>query len=83
MCSTMKIFFRFLILFFVLSGCKQIKDSTYEPIGEKNMAYKWGEIAMTATANDTEKFSPRPTVTSRFLVSSGLLCSMHGQDMTL
>jgi hypothetical protein len=31
------------------------------------MAYKWGEISMTATADDTEKFSPRPTVTSRFL----------------
>ena len=34
---------------------------------ENNIAYKWGEVAMIATANDTEKFKPRPTVTSRFL----------------
>ena len=38
-----------------------------EPMGKDNLAYKWGEIAMTCTANDTEKFKPRPTVTSRFL----------------
>ena len=67
MCSTMKRFFRFLVLFFVLCGCKQIKNSTYEPSGVQNLCYKWGEIAMTATANNTEQFSPRPTVTSRFL----------------
>ena len=67
MCSTMKRFFRFLVLFFVLCGCKQIKKSTYKPSGEQNLCYKWGEIAMTATANNTEQFSPRPTVTSRFL----------------
>ena len=63
----MKRFFRFLVLFFVLWGCNQIKKSTYEPSGEQNLCYKWGEIAMTATANNTEQFSPRPTVTSRFL----------------
>ncbi|HEX5172138.1 MAG TPA: haloperoxidase, partial [Cyclobacteriaceae bacterium] len=38
-----------------------------EPVGKDNLAYKWGEIAMDATANDTEWFKPRPTVTSRFL----------------
>jgi PAP2 superfamily len=38
-----------------------------EPKGENNMAYKWGKIALEATANDTEKFRPRPTVTSRYL----------------
>lgn len=32
-----------------------------------NRAYQWGEVAMTCTANDTELFRPRPTVTSRFL----------------
>lgn len=37
------------------------------PTGTDNLAYKWGQIALTATANDTEKFKPRPTVTSRFL----------------
>ena len=39
----------------------------FEPRGENNLAYKWGEIAMSCTANDTEKFRPRPTVTSRYL----------------
>jgi len=34
---------------------------------KNNVAYQWGEVAMIATANDTEKFKPRPTVTSRFL----------------
>lgn len=36
-------------------------------MGQNNLAYKWGEISMIATANDTEWFKPRPTVTSRFL----------------
>lgn len=35
--------------------------------GADNIAYKWGEMALTATANDTERFKPRPTVTSRYL----------------
>lgn len=38
-----------------------------EPRGKNNLAYKWGDIAMFCTANDTEKFKPRPTVTSRYL----------------
>jgi hypothetical protein len=38
-----------------------------EPAGENNMAYKWGKISLECTANDTEKFRPRPTVTSRML----------------
>ena len=38
-----------------------------EPIGTENLAYKWSEIAITAQANDTEKFNPRPTITSRYL----------------
>lgn len=41
--------------------------SAEEPVGKNNMAYKWGEISMAATANDTEWFKPRPTVTSRYL----------------
>ncbi|MGA0283811.1 MAG: vanadium-dependent haloperoxidase [Saprospiraceae bacterium] len=40
---------------------------TEEPIGADNMAYKWAQLALTATANDTEKFKPRPTITSRYL----------------
>ena len=38
-----------------------------EPMGTENIAYKWGAMALEATALDTERFSPRPTVTSRFL----------------
>tara|TARA_R110002020_G_scaffold387546_1_gene598305 strand:+ start:109137 stop:110636 length:1500 start_codon:yes stop_codon:yes gene_type:complete len=38
-----------------------------QPVGKDNIAYKWGAMALTATANDTEKFKPRPTVTSRYL----------------
>ena len=49
---------------FSLSGRSQ---GSAEPKGKNNLAYQWGEIAMTCTANDTEKFKPRPTVTSRFL----------------
>src|SRR5690242_11109731 len=38
-----------------------------QPRGKNNLAYKWGDIAMNCTADDTEKFKPRPTVTSRYL----------------
>ncbi len=38
-----------------------------EPRGADNVAFKWGKMALTATANDTERFKPRPTVTSRYL----------------
>ncbi|MFD0799696.1 vanadium-dependent haloperoxidase [Maribacter chungangensis] len=38
-----------------------------QPKGVENMAYKWGQMALTATANDTERFQPRPTITSRYL----------------
>lgn len=31
------------------------------------MVYEWGRLALEATANDTERFRPRPTVTSRML----------------
>ena len=47
------------------SACKNKINE--EPRGADNMAYKWGKIALEATANDTEKFRPRPTVTSRIL----------------
>jgi PAP2 superfamily len=35
--------------------------------GANNVAYKWGAIALDCTGNDTERFKPRPTVTSRYL----------------
>jgi len=38
-----------------------------EPKGVDNVAYKWGEMALTATAYDTDRFKPRPTITSRYL----------------
>lgn len=41
--------------------------TTKEPRGENNLAYQWGKIALTATANDTDRFNPRPTISSRFL----------------
>ncbi|MEZ4884682.1 MAG: vanadium-dependent haloperoxidase [Chitinophagales bacterium] len=72
-----KLIFIALLGIFLLNGCKdanhQKSDSAKsgiteeEPRGTDNIAYKWGEIALTATANDTEKFKPRPTITSRYL----------------
>lgn len=66
---------KFLILFIatILISCGQSKDQSInqstvvEPIGVDNVAYKWGYMGLTAQANDTEKFKPRPTVTSRYL----------------
>jgi len=54
-------------------GCKDNQNKQQssveitEPKGVENIAYKWGQMALTATANDTEKFKPRPTITSRYL----------------
>ncbi len=45
---------------------KTLVEST-EPKGVDNIAYKWGQMALTATANDTRRFNPRPTITSRYL----------------
>lgn len=42
-------------------------ETAIEPKGADNIAYQWSEMAITATANDTEMFKPRPTITSRFL----------------
>jgi len=61
------------IITLVLFGCKNDKDKEQhsievtEPKGIENVAYKWGKMALTATANDTERFQPRPTITSRYL----------------
>ncbi len=38
-----------------------------QPTGEDNIAHQWATVMIDATANDTERFKPRPTVTSRFL----------------
>jgi len=55
-----------------LASCDEINKSgvdqnDIEPKGQNNLAYKWGELAIKATAYDTERFKPRPTVTSRYL----------------
>ncbi len=63
-------FFRvFTILFSLIffPFCQTPDTGHDEPLGADNLAYRWGKVAMEATANDTEKFFPRPTVTSRYL----------------
>lgn len=56
----------YLLIVFLTLGCNTEKFIE-APKGENNLAYKWGKIALEATANNTELFRPRPTVTSRFL----------------
>lgn len=68
----MKKIYLFTIIAIIALGCKQNSykgeaQELAEPKGVNNLAYKWGQIALTATANDTEKFKPRPTITSRYL----------------
>lgn len=52
-------------------GCREQPKITSaaenEPRGIENVAYRWGQMALNATANDTERFRPRPTITSRYL----------------
>ena len=52
-------------------SCKDASKNTTtnmpEPTGVDNVAYMWGEMALEATALDTERFTPRPTITSRYL----------------
>ncbi|MFP2994372.1 vanadium-dependent haloperoxidase [Spongiivirga sp. MCCC 1A20706] len=61
------------IIVLAFFGCKNNQSKSRalteiaEPKGVENIAYKWGEMALTATANDTERFQPRPTITSRYL----------------
>jgi len=68
-CAGMKkvgAFITFLICIFSCSdaGDKPVKEQSQY---SSNVAYQWGKIALEATANDTERFRPRPTVTSRML----------------
>lgn len=62
----------YLPLFFILLlfSCKSGTEgdtTALPPKGTENLAYRWGHMALVATANDTEKFNPRPTITSRYL----------------
>ena len=64
-----------LLLCLAVLSCKKENTTTApsettqanEPLGENNIAYKWGQMALQGTANDTERFAPRPTITSRYL----------------
>jgi len=54
-------------LLFSCQSNSNLSGSTSEPTGKDNVAYQWGELALEATALDTERFNPRPTITSRYL----------------
>lgn len=61
------------IITLIFFGCKKNQNKLQSSIeiteskGVDNVAYKWGKMALIATANDTERFQPRPTITSRYL----------------
>ncbi|HTL10264.1 MAG TPA: vanadium-dependent haloperoxidase [Chitinophagaceae bacterium] len=58
----------FLLLTIACLDCfSSVAQTKAPPVGEKNVAYYWGQVALQCTGNDTERFRPRPTVTSRFL----------------
>jgi hypothetical protein len=44
-----------------------VQCSIIQPKGADNIVYKWGKISLDATADNTDLFRPRPTVTSRML----------------
>ena len=46
---------------------EQDKTAMNNKTGADNLAYKWGHMAIQATAWDTDRFKPRPTITSRYL----------------
>lgn len=56
-----------LVVFFLCACGSNRQPGQQQPLGVNNLAYKWGKVALEATANDTEWFKPRPTITSRFL----------------
>lgn len=57
-----------LMVFILISACRPKPTQTDDQaLGSDNIAYKWGEMALLATAMDTERFKPRPTITSRYL----------------
>ena len=57
----------FFLLFFLSCNVSKKDTPATQPMGADNLAYKWGKISLELTANDTERFRPRPTVTSRIL----------------
>src|SRR5262245_45556161 len=63
----MKVLIVFIFVFFSLCGCKTENKIALQPTGPDNIVYKWGKISLDATADNTDLFRPRPTVTSRML----------------
>ena len=66
--------FLLILLSVTLFSCKESKDkelaleqNTMQPMGIENRAYQWSEMVITATALDTDRFKPRPTITSRYI----------------
>jgi hypothetical protein len=61
----------FLAAALLILSCTRVPENSpavdVQPVGDQNLAYKWGKISLECTANDTENFRPRPTVTSRIL----------------
>lgn len=69
----------FLLLSMILSCESDMEDSDKnmaegmsasmadEARGSDNIVYKWAAKALDATAWDTDRFAPRPTITSRYL----------------
>jgi len=57
----------FLILISFQCNTKRPDTLTLPKRGPDNMAFIWGKISLEFTASDTERFRPRPTVTSRIL----------------
>ncbi len=55
-----------LLIFLLAFACGEPSEIP-EKTGAENIAYQWGQISLEATANDTDWFRPRPTVTSRIL----------------
>jgi hypothetical protein len=71
----LKVFFSFCLVLLGCAGCKNnngykkagFLGAEKELFGAENIAYQWGKLALKATANNTEQFRPRPTITSRYL----------------
>lgn len=75
----MALFRLLLIPVFILgicSGCKpNLKQQAFpdgpkgvrDAMARQSIVYRWAEKALEATSRDTERFKPRPTVTSRYL----------------
>jgi hypothetical protein len=61
-CAGMKNVGAFIIFLIAIFSCS---DAGEEPAMEQDpssasVAYQWGKVALEATANDTERFRPRP-----------------------